>query len=176
MTSMKKFQSGLSLIELIIIVAFVSALVFIGSKVINPFIEIQRNNDEIRKKDLAKIQQGIENYYQQFGVYPSNPDTHDFRIKGFKTDHPVIDWGEDWKPFVDILPKDPAFPSKKYVYYSTYDGQVYYLYASLDRGSNDSDACKKDGSKCTNAPDLPDKKNACGGVCNYGVSSRNVTP
>lgn len=160
-------RKGFTLIELLIVIGLVSGLAFIATKIVNPVTQMQIANDEKRKKDLAKIAFGLENYYRQFGSYPLNPDANDYRIKGFKIDHPVIDWGEEWKPFIDVVPKDPSYPSKKYVYYVTYDGQAYYLYASLDRGSKDA---------MGDTPILSGGKNACGGVCNYGISSRNVTP
>ncbi len=76
---------------------------------------------------------------------------------------------------MSVLPKDPT-SSKKYVYYSTgKDGQTYYLYANLDRGGNDSQACFSTGSACSSAVSSG-IGTECGGNCNYGVSSPNVSP
>ena len=49
------------------------------------------------------------------------------------------------------------------------------LYANLDRGGNDPQACNTAGTDCPNVP----AQNLCGNnnnACNYGVSSQNVSP
>jgi hypothetical protein len=77
------------------------------------------------------------------------------------------------------LPMDPI-AQNTYVYYSpaTSNGQTYYLYANLETGGLNPQACNK-GLACLSllagTAGFP-TANACGGVCNYGVSSANVSP
>ncbi|MCL5439272.1 MAG: hypothetical protein M1268_04810, partial [Patescibacteria group bacterium] len=71
------------------------------------------------------------------------------------------------------LPSDPN-KSKKYVYYSSQDGQSYYLYASLDREGKDPQACNG-GNQCTNVP-ANVKCGSATDICNYGATSPNVNP
>jgi len=136
---------------------------------VNPLAQIQKAKDTNRKSDLSQIQKALETYYQDIGKYPSS--TVDYKIKGL--DGNSVVWGSSWQPYMATLPKDPS-SSKNYVYNSTSpDGQTYYIYASLDRGANDSQACNG-GAKCNGVPSGA----GCGtgATCNYGVSSLNVSP
>ena len=138
---------------------------------INPVVQIQKSQDAKRKSDLSQIQKALETYYQDIGKYP--PSTSDNKIRGL--DNNPVSWGFSWLPYMSILPKDPT-SSKNYVYFSTsLDGQSYYIYASLDRGGNDSQACFPTGNPCLSAV-RNNVAASCGGNCNYGVSSPNVSP
>ena len=160
---------GFTLIEVLIAVSVIAILATGAIVIINPLTQIQKANDARRKTDLAQIQKALEFYYQGNRAYPSNPSAKDYRIKGL--DGVAVDWGNSWLPFMGNLPKDPN-PSKKYVYYG--NKQTYYLYASLDRGDEDPQACNANGADCQSVP----AANLCGNgnVCNYGVSSPNVSP
>lgn len=159
---------GFTLIELIIVIGILSVLAAVLFSVINPFAQFQKANDGRRKSDLSQIQKALEQYYQDSGKYPSSSDN--YRIIGL--DFNLVDWGQSWQPYMNVLPKDPS-SLKTYVYYSPNEanGQSYYLYASLDRGGNDPQTCYPNGAKCLNAP-----TSGCGGTCNYGVTSPNVSP
>ncbi len=129
--------------------------------ILNPFEQFSKAADLQRKTDLAQAQRALEAYYQDFGRYPTSTGT---KLS-------AADWGVRWSPYIDVLPKD-ANISKNYVYKVTADGQSYWLFASLDRGGRDAQACNKDGSVCSNAGGL-----SCGsGICNFGVSSPNTSP
>lgn len=164
-----KFKNGFTLIELLITIAVIGVLAAGAVLLLDPAAQFQKANDARRKADLSQIEKAIEQYYQDVGSYPSQYAANDYRIKGL--DGNVVGWGSAWAPYMGNLPADPSNPSKNYVYVST--GQAYYIYASLDRGINDGQICKTDGSKCDNAP-----ASGCGAgyVCNYGVSSPNVSP
>lgn len=133
-------------------------------------------NDATRKSDLVNLQKGLSQYYKNTGAYPlsTKKDTEKpYRIQGFKVDHAVIDWGEEWYPYIAVLPKDPD-SKKQYAYYASPNGQAYWLYASLDT-DNAQDACNQ-GKACQSISGNSIAPLACGGVCNYGVSSSNVSP
>ena len=138
---------------------------------VNPVAQIQKALDAKRKSDLSQIQKALETYYQDIGEYP--PSTSDNKIRGL--DNNAVAWGSSWQPYMSILPKDPS-SSKNYVYFnSSTGGQTYYIYASLDRGGNDPQACFPSGNSCSSAV-TNNVTTACGGNCNYGASSPNVSP
>jgi general secretion pathway protein G len=147
-----KVHSGFTLVELLVVIAILAVLGTGFLVMVNPVAQVQKAQDAHRKSDLAQVQRGLELYYHDFGQYPPSG---------------TLVWGASWQPYIALLPKDPN-SAKQYVYISS--GQAYYLYASLDRGSVDPQACNA-GNRCANAGSA-----SCGGVCNYGVSSSNVSP
>lgn len=172
-----KNTAGFTLVELLITIVIIGILVSGLILIIDPATQLQKNRDAQRKSDLAQIQKAFETFHQDNGKYP-NAEAESNKIKGL--DGNVVDWGATWLPYMSILPKDPSSPSKNYVYYSHPDsnGQTYYIYASLDRGGNDPHACTGSNNACSGPPigSNINMQNACGGVCNYGVSSPNVSP
>lgn len=164
---------GFTLIELIVVLGLIGILATAVLAALNPIAQIQKANDAHRKADLETIQHALELYYQDAGRYPTSSPS--FQIVDGAT---TMLWGNPWQPYTAKLPKDPSV-TNTYVYYSptTSNGQSYYLYASLERGATDPQACNK-GSACAtigSAAGFP-SANSCGGTCNYGVSSSNVTP
>jgi prepilin-type N-terminal cleavage/methylation domain-containing protein len=164
----KNKNRGFTLIELIIVIGILGILAVAALAVLNPLAQFQKANDTRRKSDLAQIQRALETYYQDHNAYPV--------VTGTPYQIPTVAWGSSWAPYINTLPKDPNFPSRSYVYYS-FSGQSYYLYASLERGSNDPAACNK-GLACRSISDngSPTCGNGAGVVCNYGVSSPDVMP
>ncbi len=148
--------------------------------VLNPLAQIQKARDATRKSDLSQIQKALETYYQDQGRYPEYEfSPPNYFIKTADANDSIKEWGTDWLPYMSTLPKDPSSPSRRYIYYSSNDGQTYYIYASLDRGASDPQACT--GANNNNACPGPsggsiDMQNACGSRCNYGVTSPNVSP
>lgn len=162
-------QKGFTLIELLIVIGLIAVLTGAVLTIFNPLAQIQKSQDTKRKSDLALIQKGLELYYQDSGRYP--PSTLDYKISVNGT---TINWDSTWSPYMAKLPGDPA-PPNRYVYYvSDAGGQTYYLYANLAKGATDKQACNN-GNACTTVVSGPGA-NACGGVCNFGLSSPNVTP
>ncbi len=149
--------------------------------IINPVAQFGKARDAKRKSDLSQIEKALETFYQDNGKYP---DTVSFKIMSTKGDNSAADWGTNqWAPYMSTLPKDPS-GSRNYVYYSPTDtftgrqGQSYYLYASLEGGANDSQACNK-GNACVSLTANNLSGTVCGTgvpVCNYGISSPNVSP
>lgn len=150
---------GFTLVELLVAIAVLGILATVGFLVLNPAEQFQKARDARRKSDLSQIQKAIETFYQDNGKYPDTSGSPDYNIKN--AGGTVMDWGTDWTPYMGNIPKDPADPSKKYIYNST--GQTYYLYASLDGETNVLSNLPV-GAKCGTKD------------CNYGVSSPNVNP
>lgn len=162
-------QKGFTLIELLVVISIIGVLVAGVLFIIDPRTQLQKANDTKRKTDLTLIQKALEHYYDDHNMYPQ----HTFRYTIYGDSSGEIKWGSNWPGYIDMLPKDKD-STKKYVYKQDLNGQAYYLYASLDRGANDPQACNE-GAICANAPTTI----TCGGVddiCNYGVSSPNVSP
>jgi prepilin-type N-terminal cleavage/methylation domain-containing protein len=177
-------NKGFTLVELIVAIGILGILAVAAIMVLDPVAQLQKGNDARRKSDLAQIQRALESYYQDYGSYPAysggNPAyANTYYLYPQVGTPPVATekiWGSTWAPYVNVIPSDPSKPKKNYVYYSP-DAQSYYLYANLDRGANDPAVCKKLNSNgdCLNIPSAI-STNSCGGPCNYGVSSPNVSP
>lgn len=167
-----KSDAGFTLIELIISISIMAILAGFLLAILNPFDQYKKASDGRRKSDLAQIQRALEQYYQDHGRYPAHSTTSPtYRI----VDGSTINWGDSWQPYINVLPKDPT-STKRYVYYVPPTGQTYYLYASLDRGSKDTQVCKSDGSACDSLSTNGINSNSCGKTCNYGVTTPNVNP
>jgi type II secretion system protein G len=168
---MKKafFERGITLIELLLVISVLGILATGALAVLNPIEQIQKSSDAKRKTELTQIQRALELYYQDAGRYPTS--STNYRITVGAT---TYNWGTPWQPYISRLPSDPS-SGRSYVYYSP-NGQTYYLYANLERGNKDTQACNS-GNACTSlsGAGFP-SSNACGGICNFGVSSPNVTP
>jgi general secretion pathway protein G len=172
--SLKSFslKKGFTLVEMLIvlgIVGVVATMLIVG---INPLDQIRKSTDTERKTDLDQLKDALELYYQDNGTYP--PSSADFKLYIGST---TLAWGSAWQPYMNQLPKDPS-PTRTYQYYVPLasGGQTYYIYASLERGSKDPQACNN-GNACASlgGSGFP-PASSCGGTCNYGVSSPNVTP
>ncbi len=166
-SSFKK-MSGFTLVELLLVMALISVLVTALVILINPAAQFEKSRDLERKNELAQITRSLEQYYNDFGSYPpSSSDPNYYILDDSHT------WGSVWTPYMDVLPLDPV-NTQRYIYSST--GQTYTIYAHLERGGQDSQACNVDGTDCINVP----AANLCGAgttlSCNYGVSSPNVSP
>ena len=171
------------MVELLIAIAVLGIMAAGLLYLIDPLGQIQKANDARRKSDLEQLQRTLEVYYNDNGIYPPNSSSGNYGTSPFCTGNnyrilpttsTCYEWGTVWTAYNTTLPKDPK-SSRNYVYYST--GQSYWLYASLERGSKDSQVCNPDNNTetddaCTNAP----ADATCGSVCNFGVSSPNTSP
>jgi type II secretion system protein G len=163
---------GFTLIEMLVVIAILGIIATVLFATINPVAQLQKTNDAHRKSDLENVQRALDLYYQDNGSYPASSAS--FQIAPGGT---AIAWGSAWSTYMSKLPKDPI-AANTYVYYSptSSNGQAYYLYANLQQGAHDPNACNN-GSACTSmsGTGFP-STTACGGTCNYGVTSTNVSP
>ncbi|KKQ96886.1 MAG: hypothetical protein UT56_C0001G0044 [Candidatus Levybacteria bacterium GW2011_GWB1_39_7] len=167
--SCKLSSDGFTLIELVLVVAIMGILSAFFLTVLNPFEQFKKAADSQRKSDLAQVQRALEVYYEDYSRYPE-ASSDKIAPQGS-----VKNWGSSWAPYINLLPKDSS-TQKLYIYMVSPDGQSYWLYASLDRQGKDPQACNQDGSACSNVP----AGLVCGAsasqICNYGISSPNVSP
>lgn len=163
-------------VKLLVIVAVIGILIGAYIILFDPLTQFKKTQDIRRKSDLLQMQQMLERYRLDNGSYPLSTAKDaklPYRIRGFKVDHAVVDWGEEFQPYLTMLPKDPQ-NNRRYVYFASPNGQAYWLYASLEVGE-DKDMCNL-GKVCISISGNGISPLACGGICNYGVSSRNVSP
>lgn len=171
-------SSGFTLVELLTVIGVIGILLVAAILILDPVTQAQKANDAKRKSDLSQIQKALETYHQDNNRYPlSSPDYKIINLSGN-----AVNWGEistpqnqAFGPYIIKLPKDPV-SGRSYVYFANSTGQIYYLYASLER-NNDKQLCNS-GNPCASLssvnPVIPD--DACGSTCNYGVSSSNTNP
>lgn len=165
---LRKKSSGFTLVELLLVMALIGVLATALVILINPAAQFEKSRDLERKNELAQVARALEQYYNDFGSYP---------ISSADPNYYILDdshaWGSSWTPYMDVLPMDPT-GSQRYIYSST--GQTYTIYAHLERGGQDSQACNVGGTDCANVPGA----SLCGVgfalSCNYGISSPNVSP
>jgi type II secretory pathway pseudopilin PulG len=164
-------QEGISLVEMLVISGLITIMISGFIALINPLQKISQSNDVKRKSDIAQLQRALEIYNNDNGQYPASTAT--YTITG-------TNWGGAWPQYMARLPQDPT-GGRRYVYYTPNIGacanyQCYYIFASLQSGGNDPQACfPGSGAACTNAA-LYSLGNSCGDTCNYGVSSPNTSP
>lgn len=183
----RQINKGFTLIEMLVVIGVIAVLAGALFTVINPVSQLEKARDAQRKNDLAQIQRALEAYHQDFGEYPAQCNAglkHSVRPY-VEDDLTCIPWGNSWAPYMNVLPSDPG-SGKSYIYDVDESRQAYRLYTSLDRGGLDPDACLAQNPDCRADPDgeacLCEGIGAeidtavCGGVCNYGVSSPNISP
>lgn len=162
---------GFTLIELVVVIGILAVLSVFVVTTLNPYEQFLKAQDARRKSDLSQIQKALEGYYQDNGSYPSASPEYKILTNEGGGGGTVKDWGENWNPYMQIIPSDRN--DRQYIYNASADGQSYWLYTSLERGAKDPQACNS-GLVCTNVP----ANVTCGSsaICNYGVSSPNVSP
>ncbi|MFH1833178.1 MAG: type II secretion system protein [Candidatus Levyibacteriota bacterium] len=68
---MNKKNFGFTLIELIVVIAILGILATGTMAIINPFGQIQKSRDAIRKSALRQIANELDAYFITYGSYPS---------------------------------------------------------------------------------------------------------
>lgn len=130
--------------------------------------------DDKRKSDLRNLQQIMEKFKDKYNRYPRSVN---YRVMG-------TEWGYYWESEKRILPKDPSYPEKWYIYQTDKTAQMYWLYASLSRENKDKSVCTntlmEESIQCDNVPkDTSGSYIRCGNkgeICNFGLSSQNSSP
>ena len=169
---------GFTLIELLVVIAIIAVLGAGVITAVNPINQFQKTNDAKRKSDISQIQKALEQYYQDTNSYPCS--STQFRIIGLDGSEKA--WGTPFSPYLTSLPSDPS-STRRYIYYALCPSpQSYYLYASLEQGGNDPQACFSSGAVCTGVSSVPGLSATTGcsldgsaKVCNYGATSPNIS-
>lgn len=175
--NMKRFYktNGFTLIEMILVVGIIAIMATMLLTVLNPFNQFAKAADARRKSDLSQIQKALESYYADNGRYPPNAVSCKYSIQGNNGDaNDCIEWGSSWQPYMNIVPEDPT-TGHTYIYYVDPNGQYYYLYANLSRGTLDPQVCSNGACVSPSGSGII-MQTACGAACNFGLSSPNVSP
>lgn len=163
-------KKGSSIIALLLIVIAIGILVGVFFYLVDPLKGYFEGKDAKRVQDLQSIKKALQFYYRDFGRYP------DFDDKTFaiKIKNTMYGFGESWMPYMEIIPEDPAF-YKTYGYWADRENnfQSFRLYTSLDRPNIIDGSCDSELG-CLHVPN----SDMCGqyALCNYGVTSGNVSP
>ncbi|AKM78962.1 MAG: Type II secretion system protein G [Candidatus Beckwithbacteria bacterium GW2011_GWB1_47_15] len=149
-------RAGLTLIELLIVIAILAILILLGWFSFRR--QIDKANDAKRKDQLSKLAVAFEDYYSDFDCYP---------------DETILDncGGGELDPYLDSIPCDPT-TGQAYCYVpdGTACSNNFRILVPLDNDS-DPDIAKLgcDGDQNCGWDD------ACGSLgYNYGVASTNV--
>lgn len=116
---------GLTLVEIVVVVAIVGALLALTLIYINPLAQVEKINDATRKRDLQQIKTALDTYYNDHGCYPTNLPFGS-------------SWSENGAVYMREVPQDPdcevGDPSRCYVYkYSGTCPQWNVLFAKLTK-------------------------------------------
>ena len=68
----KYFEKGLTLLELVVVIAMIGVLVIAAFGFLNPFAQLQKADDGQRKNDLAQIKTVLDTYYNDMSCYPTS--------------------------------------------------------------------------------------------------------
>lgn len=170
-----KNGAGFTLIELIVALAVLAILAGSFVIVIDPLAQIKKSRDNQRKSDLAQLQRALETYYNDFGRYPLSSNSPNYQIMSLTVCGGPCSWGEPFGVYMDNLPKDPI-SGQTYRYVADSSRQFYRIYGSLERKEQDPQVCNVGtNDPCNNLP-AGVVCGSSGEVCNFGVSSANVSP
>lgn len=140
-----KKEQGISITELLIVVAFLAVMTVLLLVYLNPGAQLGKARDARRKSDLSKLKNVLEDYYNDKKCYPSGLEKL------------VVD------EYIDNLPVDPS--TKQSYAYSKEGCDKYRIYVKLDYEKDPAIAevgCQDD---CGPPGDC---------VYNYGVCSSNA--
>lgn len=141
---LKKLSKGFTLIELLVVVSLIGILATLVLANLNA--ARQRGRDAQRKSDLKSIQNALQLYYGDYGVYPASNGSGQILACGTTADT-ACTYGESWtvdgKTYMQTLPDDPV-STQSYVYVRS-DLDTYTITACLENAS-DEDGQTDEGS------------------------------
>ncbi len=164
--SKRSFQSGFTLIELIVVMAIMGLLIAVTASSFQT--SRIKGKDAKRKSDLKQIQNALEAYMNDHGKYPAATSGVITACGGSGTS--TCAYGsaftdENGTVYMAQIPADPSSPTIQYNYLVSSDYKQYQIFAYLE-DTLDSSIKVYAGKNCpTNTYQ-----------CNYGVSSQNTTP
>ncbi|MEZ4872281.1 MAG: type II secretion system major pseudopilin GspG [Bdellovibrionales bacterium] len=138
-------QRGLTLLEIMIVLAIVAGLASV--LVVSVQDRLKKANIRQAQIQLNQIGQALDMYYTDCGFYPTSDEGLDALIN--QPGDSCADWGPD--PYLKQIPKDPW---KQDLYYEAVDGSYMLISAGPDRKEGTSDdVCSGDGCRETAAED-----------------------
>lgn len=155
----KKGETGITLTELLIVVAVLAILMIVFLAAFKPWTQEAKARDARRKSDLQKLKSPLEDYYNDNDCYPVDLQT-------------LADEG-----YISEVPQDPG-TDEDYTYTSDPNCNWYRIYVSLEF-ANDSEIVEAGcGTGCGPGGDAGTGDDRCAynyGVCGGGVSLEGCT-
>ena len=137
MVSLKKRQSGFTIVELLIVIVVIGIL---ATLVIVTFTGIQQKaRDSKRKTDLGAVQSSLENYYGSNNTYPTLAHLNDVAAGGWIA--------TNMKGFNTDALKDPKLPAAVTAPLASTTTANQYVYTVTPAGCDDSSTST---NPCTN--------------------------
>jgi len=174
----RKLHRGFTLIELLVVIVILGILATIG---LTFFTSSQmRGRDSKRKSDLKQISAALEIYYSDYAAYPTSKLG---MITGCPSGVNECVWGvsefTDGKTtYMRIVPADPS-GGQTYFYrtltVNSVANQGFQLYARLENPQDINCLPDENGIPSCDNPSIPDGVNCNNGVCNFAVTSPNVS-
>lgn len=127
---MNNNKKGVTLVELLVVIAVMGVLAGVGFSILNPAGQQNKARDARRKGDLRQIQNALEMYRADNKLYPT---TGNFPACGLALSN-----------YMTSVPCDPTGSSVSYNY--TSDGVTYTLYGCLQ---NTADTEKDSTNVCS---------------------------
>lgn len=116
----RKFESGFTLAEVIVVVAILGILIVLMMQSINPNLQMGKARDSKRKSDMQKISIALEDYLNDHRCYPT-------------VEQMFCDPGTGLVPYLNKIPCDPK-TKQSYYYERPDDCSKFGLYTNLEVG------------------------------------------
>ena len=137
---MSRSTSGFTLLEVILVIAIIALIIVSYPLTFNLKTQVGRGQDAQRKNDLSRLKSSLEDFYNDNNRYP-NPEEICYDGNNAQTTCNICGKAgtpNAIEPYLPVLPCDPEYASKTYVYQvdNTTQPTWYRIYTRL---SNDSD-------------------------------------
>jgi len=176
----RKLHRGFTLIELLVVIVILGILATIG---LTFFTSSQmRGRDSKRKSDLKQISAALEIYYSDYAAYPISKEGMIIGcpsgVGGGACGWGVSEFTDGKTSYMRIVPADPS-GGQTYFYrtltVNSVANQGFQLYARLENPQDINCLPDENGIPSCDNPSIPDGVNCNNGVCNFAVTSPNVS-
>jgi len=137
-------KSGFTLIELLVVISIIAILMAVAT--VSYTNAQQKSRDNKRKSDLKGVQQALELYFQQYGMYPEKDNAGLVKCSGGATGK---SWGSaftcDTTTYMNPLPKDPISTTSTPYYYDSTAPYSTYTISTVIENSKDPDLPQMSG-------------------------------
>jgi len=126
-----RLNSGVTMIELMVVVAFIALMAFIVLFA-NFNKNLQKTRDSKRKQDISQLTRVLEEYFNDKQLYPNPHNPKDGSLADAK-------WGQSFPSYNFVLPKDPLSPRQDYYYESDLVKPSFFIVYTRLENTDDKD-------------------------------------